>query len=67
MGIKTENRNHLNEIDDCGQGIVWKISFSYLTLSTIALNASGLFTARSASTLRLISMPSLCRSPMRTE
>ena len=31
----------------------------YLTFSTIALKASGLFTARSARTLRLISIPAL--------
>ncbi len=39
----------------------------YLTLSTIALNASGLFTARSARTLRLISIPALCRAPINVE
>lgn len=32
---------------------------SYFTLATIALKASGLFRARSASTLRLISIPAL--------
>ena len=37
---------------------------SYFTLATIALKASGLFTARSARTLRLISMPALCRLPI---
>ena len=31
----------------------------YLTFSTMALNASALFTARYASVLRLISMPAL--------
>ena len=37
----------------------------YLTLATIALKASGLLTARSASTLRLISIPALPRPPHR--
>lgn len=36
----------------------------YFTLSTIALKASGLFMARSARTLRLISIPALCRAPI---
>ena len=40
---------------------------SYLTLLTIALKASGLLRARSASTLRLISMPAFANLPMRTE
>ena len=47
---------------------IWsKIYFAYFTFSTIALKASGLFTARSASTLRLISIPALCRAPMSVE
>ena len=37
---------------------------TYLAFSTMALNAWGLLTARSASTLRLISIPALCRPPM---
>ena len=36
----------------------------YLTLSTIALKAAGLFNARSARTLRLISIPALCKAPI---
>ena len=42
--------------------------FSYLsaTFSTMALKASGLFMARSASTLRLISIPALASLPIRT-
>ena len=40
---------------------------SYFTFSTIALKASGLLTARSASTLRLISIPALLRAPISTE
>lgn len=36
----------------------------YFTLSTMALKASGLLTARSASTLRLISIPALCSAPI---
>ena len=39
----------------------------YLTKSTIALNASGLFIARSARALRLSATPFLARLPMRTE
>ena len=35
------------------------VIFIYFTLSTMALKASGLFTARSARTLRLISIPAL--------
>lgn len=34
-------------------------NYAFLAFSTIALKASGLFIARSASTLRLISMPAL--------
>ena len=41
--------------------------FAYFTLATIALKASGLFRARSASTLRLISIPALASLPMSTE
>ena len=40
---------------------------SYFTLATIALKASGWFMARSASTLRLISMPALCNRPINWE
>ena len=36
----------------------------FLTLSTIALKAAGLFNARSARTLRLISIPALCKAPI---
>ena len=39
----------------------------FLTLSTIALKAAGLFIARSARTLRLISMPALCNAPINCE
>lgn len=39
----------------------------YFTFSTIALKAAGLFIARSARTLRLISMPLLWSAPMRRE
>ena len=42
-------------------------SVIYLTVSTMALKASGLFMARSASTLRLISIPALVSLPMKTE
>ena len=41
--------------------------FSYFTLSTMALKASGLFMARSASTLRLISIPAFERAPINCE
>lgn len=37
---------------------------NYFTLATIALKAAGLFTARSARTLRLISIPALWRLPI---
>ena len=40
---------------------------AYFTLATIALKASGLLRARSASTLRLISIPALASLPMSTE
>ena len=40
---------------------------AFLTLSTMALKAAGLFTARSARTLRLISMPALWMRPMSFE
>ncbi len=40
---------------------------SYFTLSTIALKASGLFIARSARTLRLISIPALWMRPINFE
>ncbi len=40
---------------------------AYFTLATIALKASGLFKARSASTLRLISIPALASLPMSAE
>lgn len=39
----------------------------YFTLSTIALKASGLLTARSARTLRLISIPDLLKAPINVE
>lgn len=39
----------------------------YFTLATMALNASGWLTARSARTLRLISMPPLCSRPINWE
>ena len=41
--------------------------FYYFTLATIALNASGWFTAKSANTLRLISIPALCKAPINLE
>ena len=37
----------------------YQVAKSYFTLSTIALKAAGLFKARSARTLRLISIPAL--------
>ena len=40
---------------------------SYFTLATIALKASGWLTAKSANTLRLISIPALCKAPIRRE
>ena len=40
---------------------------NYFTLATIALNASGLFIARSANTLRLISIPALWIAPISCE
>ena len=43
------------------------VNLFYFTLSTIALKAWGLLTARSASTLRLISIPALCNAPIRVE
>ena len=42
-------------------------SLIYFTLATIALNASGWFTAKSANTLRLISIPALCKAPINLE
>ena len=36
-----------------------RFGMAYFTFSTMALKASGLFTARSARTLRLISIPAL--------
>ena len=46
---------------------VYKQAVIYFTLSTIALKASGLLTARSARTLRLISIPALCSAPINVE
>lgn len=54
---------------------LWKLAifcrnnknYTFLTLSTIALNAAGLLRARSARTLRLISMPALWISPINFE
>lgn len=42
-------------------------NYTFLTLSTIALNAAGLLSARSARTLRLISIPALWISPINFE
>lgn len=42
-------------------------NYAFLTLSTIALNAAGLLSARSARTLRLISIPALWISPINFE
>ena len=50
-----------------GSLIITTKSLIYFTFSTIALKVSGLFMARSASTLRLISIPALVSLPMRTE
>ena len=41
--------------------------FDYFTILTTAVNASGLFIARSARTLRLSSMLFLCNLPINTE
>ena len=41
--------------------------FGYFTRSTMALNASGLFIARSARALRLSSTPFFAKLPMKTE
>ena len=43
------------------------VSYAFLAFSTIALKASGLCMARSASTLRLISIPALCSKPISLE
>ena len=40
---------------------------NYFTLATIALKASGWFIAKSARTLRLISIPAACKAPIRRE
>lgn len=40
---------------------------SYFTLATIALKASGWLTAKSANTLRLISIPAACKAPIKRE
>ena len=40
---------------------------NYFTLATIALKASGWFTARSANTLRLISIPAACKAPIKRQ
>ena len=39
----------------------------YFTFATIALNASGWFMAKSANTLRLISIPAACKAPIKRE
>ncbi len=44
-----------------------KENFYYFTLSTIALNASGSFIARSASTFLFIEIPALCIAPINLE
>ena len=50
-----------------GSLVITTKSLIYFTFSTMALKASGLFMARSASTLRLISIPASVSLPMRTE
>lgn len=59
---------HKNETEDIPTGIssVYCVlcGFDYLAFSTMALKAWGLLTARSARTLRLISMPALWSPPI---
>jgi hypothetical protein len=43
------------------------MKLTYLTFSTIALKASGWLAAKSASTLRLISIPAECKAPIKRE
>ena len=50
-----------------GFALAKRSTYAFLTLSTMALKASGLFMARSASTLRLISTPALWMRPMSLE
>ena len=50
-----------------GRNFMNALKFLYFTFSTIALKAWGLFMARSASTLRLISIPALWRAPISCE
>ena len=42
-------------------------AYAAFALATIALKASGWFIAKSAKTLRLISIPALCRAPISLE
>ena len=69
--IKECNSNHINAVNpektDIFSGLTILIEIGYLTLSTIALKAAGLFIARSARTLRLISIPALCNAPINCE
>lgn len=41
--------------------------YAAFALATIALKASGWFIAKSANTLRLISIPALCKAPINLE
>lgn len=41
--------------------------YAAFALATIALKASGWFIAKSANTLRLISIPALCNAPINLE
>ena len=50
-----------------GRNLMNALKFLYFTFSTMALKAWGLFMARSASTLRLISIPAFERAPMSCE
>ena len=50
-----------------GRNFMNALKFLYFTFSTMALKAWGLFMARSASTLRLISIPALWRAPISCE
>lgn len=43
------------------------LTYAALALATIALKASGWFIAKSAKTLRLISIPALCKAPISLE
>ena len=48
-------------------GLFFTSAYAAFALATIALKASGWFIAKSAKTLRLISIPALCRAPISLE